>query len=397
MSLLSFQPAPRFKNLQNKIASVTIVAVVLAFVLVKSTFSANISLNNASAIEYGQGIAQATACSGGTNLTITPDEGFSNSTNSGSFYFTAITVSSIPVGCYGNDFIITGYDNSTNTPQFLYGSSFNSLVVYDNSGNFSAASNPTGVTVVTNSTSSFTATFTTPLALTSNVNKIGIQSQPDNSVATYSLGSTGPGGGTVYYTSTIGFTCGVNLASTCHYLEVAPNNWSTSSDPISGWVPSGINTCFASGSNSGTSDCMYNSIYTNTMGQTVSEQNSVKIGYGATNTARIETLAGNSCPGAFDSTLATCYSGGGKSDWFIPSKNELNELCKYERGQSSVSEATVCSSSGSLATGFTTSDYYASSSEDGAGYGWCQLFSTGNQAGGNKYQAIFYIRAIRAF
>ena len=82
MSLLSFQPAPRFKNLQNKIASVTIVGVVLAFVLVKSTFSANISLNNASAIEYGQGIAQATACSGGTNLTITPAEGFSNSTNS---------------------------------------------------------------------------------------------------------------------------------------------------------------------------------------------------------------------------------------------------------------------------------------------------------------------------
>ena len=42
---------------------------------------------------------------------------------------------------------------------------------------------------------------------------------------------------------------------------------------------------------------------------------------------------------------ARAYNGGYKADWFMPSFGELNQLCKYVRGQPWVSDATLCSAS----------------------------------------------------
>jgi hypothetical protein len=51
-----------------------------------TTFAANVSLNNGQSVEFGQGIQQATACSGSTKLTITPASTFANSSGAGSIH-----------------------------------------------------------------------------------------------------------------------------------------------------------------------------------------------------------------------------------------------------------------------------------------------------------------------
>ena len=70
---------------------------------------------------------------------------------------------------------------------------------------------------------------------------------------------------------------------------------------------------------------------------------------------------------------------GGYDDWFLPSKNELNELYKKKD--------TV---------GGFASNYYWSSSEVGSGYAWGQSFISGYQYNNEKYNGI-HVRAVRAF
>jgi hypothetical protein len=53
MSILTFKPEPRFRKYQNTLASFTLIVVALAFVLSKTTFAANISLNSAQTIQFG--------------------------------------------------------------------------------------------------------------------------------------------------------------------------------------------------------------------------------------------------------------------------------------------------------------------------------------------------------
>ena len=61
---------------------------------------------------------------------------------------------------------------------------------------------------------------------------------PTTTPGVYTIGSTGPGGGKVFYVSPAGFACGVNLDKTCHYLEAAPltgvNAWT---DFAINWAP----------------------------------------------------------------------------------------------------------------------------------------------------------------
>ena len=81
-------------------------------------------------------------------------------------------------------------------------------------------------------------------------------------------------------------------------------------------------------------------------------------------------------------SLCRNYRGGGFTDWFLPSKDELNELYK--------NKAVV----GGLATGF----YWSSSEDVGNNYAgaWLQYFGLGGQGGGNKLYP-YYVRAVRAF
>ena len=123
---------------------------------------------------------------------------------------------------------------------------------------------------------------------------------------------------------------------------------------------------------------------------------SLEIGQGQANTKMITK---ENCKGADDSlsaaSIAKAYNGGGKTDWSLPSKNELNELCKYARNTGQAVGAIIRCEKGSIRSGFAA-DFYWSSSEDGANTAWGQSFGDGFQLDGSK-GATIYVRPVRAF
>jgi len=149
---------------------------------VQTTLAANISLNSGTPIQFGQGIAQATACSGATNLTVTPNSTFINSSGGGAHYFSSVTVSNIPVNCHGDDFTINAYGNTDRTPLALFNSTSKSAVVYNNAGTFQLGVGSTGMNISSGS-GTFTVTFVSPVATSASVFKITIQSSAHAEVA----------------------------------------------------------------------------------------------------------------------------------------------------------------------------------------------------------------------
>ncbi len=185
------------------------------------------------------------------------------------------------------------------------------------------------------------------------------------------VGDTGPGGGVVFYVHASGtFACGPTRSSTCTYLEAAPDNWNgAGGDPQRAWS-----------GNTGSA----------LLGT------SREIGYGYQNT--IAAVAQDSGGSTADRavTLADSYVNNGKSDWYLPSRDELNELCKYARTQSTGNTADSCASTGTLRSGFGSSTYW--SSNQAANNGEVFIRSFGNGASGDNSKANSYrVRPIRAF
>jgi hypothetical protein len=348
---------------------------------VQTTLASNISINSGP-VEFGQGISQTVACSGSTNLTVTPNSTFANSSGGGAFYFSSVMVTNIPVGCYGKDFTIRAYGNSSSTPLALFNTGSTAAVVYNNSGTFQAGVGSTGATV-SSSAGIFTVTFTSPVALASSVAKITVES----GAHTFNVGDAGPGGGTIFYYSAAGFNCGPTLASTCNYLEAAPNGWNGGTDPQNRWaqqMPIKYDTATVGSSGGDTAT-------------------SFAIGWGYRNTRAI-VAQGNTDSSTSVSPIADLYTvtflGVVYDDWYLPSKNELNQMCKWARNQSWVSDATQCNNSGALnsgpgASGFNAG-YYWSSSEYSANMAFAQVFGDGTQPTSYKFN-YSYIRPVRAF
>ncbi|MFM7962763.1 MAG: DUF1566 domain-containing protein, partial [Actinomycetota bacterium] len=118
------------------------------------------------------------------------------------------------------------------------------------------------------------------------------------------------------------------------------------------------------------------------------------IGSGMANTNSIQAQTGNAAADTA-AVYAYDYSNGGKIDWHLPSLNELNELCKYARQQTTGNTAVTCSSSGSLRSGFAGAHYW-SSTEDDSFDGWDQDFTNGFQSTYDK-SWNYRVRPIRAF
>ncbi len=118
------------------------------------------------------------------------------------------------------------------------------------------------------------------------------------------------------------------------------------------------------------------------------------VGTGATNTGLINA----GCVTAGIAARVASAPAGGFSDWFLPSKDELNQLCKYARTQSTavVDQAVQCASTGTLLPGFA-SFYYWSSSQSGAGGAWAQNLFNGVQDGGDKNNGSQRVRPVRSF
>ena len=96
-------------------------------------------------------------------------------------------------------------------------------------------------------------------------------------------------------------------------------------------------------------------------------------------------------------TIARAFQGGGKTDWFLPSKDELNALCKWAFNDS---VNVICNDNRAggltLTNGGFTDGVYWSSSERDAGLAWGQYFDFGSQNYGSK-TGHRYVRPVRAF
>ena len=180
----------------------------------------------------------------------------------------------------------------------------------------------------------------------------------------YRVGDIGPGGGLVFY---------IDGSSGLRY-EMAPKTWGVNETTPIAW-------CSDTG----------HSVATNTA-----------VGTGGANTSAMLTNASPFV--ACTSTAANAvraYAGGGLTDWFLPSKDELNAMCNYSRSPSSPALPSVgCSGAqnGTFAGGAYgfVSDYYWSSSQSNAYYSWGQSLGDGGQVVGPKYYSLRF-RPVRAF
>ncbi len=200
----------------------------------------------------------------------------------------------------------------------------------------------------TNATGTATATFTLTVTAAATCAAGGV----------CAVGDTGPGGGKVFYVQAAGgtFACGATLASTCKYLEAAPttgtNAWTDAT-----YVWSGNTTVAIGATAQGTA-----------------------IGTGLKNTEAMVTQVSGGDTASKAGTITRAYRGpNSKTDWHLPSKEELNQLY-----------------SGKDTVGGNSSFDYWSSSELDATFAWYKKFNLGFQGGNFKYNS-FYVRPVRAF
>lgn len=117
-----------------------------------------------------------------------------------------------------------------------------------------------------------------------------------NFAQVYSIGHTGPGGGVIFMVPATGAN------STNEYFESATSGWNgVATDSIAQW-------------------CNITSTYLGSLG--VAPQ-LLTIGSGQSNTTAM-VRAGNCTSGA--ANVARAYMGGSKTDWYLPSLNELQEM-----------------------------------------------------------------------
>jgi len=168
---------------------------------------------------------------------------------------------------------------------------------------------------------------------------------------TCALGDIGPGGGTVFY---------IDMS-----LSAGSQFWEVGSDlGIAEWGCSGTGISGTAGN---------------------------AIGTGAANTTAITSGSGCATAG-IAARVASATAG-----WFLPSKDELNQLCKYARTQSTavVDQAVLCNGTGTLRDGFDSGSYLSSSQINDTLVG-IQVFSNGGQYSGVKNYPL-RVRPVRAF
>ena len=208
----------------------------------------------------------------------------------------------------------------------------------------------------------------------------------------YTVGQTGPGGGKVFYAAPTPFNCGPTLAATCTYLESVPFRWMSELDYKGDTVD--VNRSW--------SESTPVDLQRGPFG--ITGGTATAIGSGHQNTKAMFDV-GNDNTAVSAGALAYAYtvtvSGVVYDDWYLPSKDELNQMCKWQRGitgDALTNLATVCTggtfNSGVGAVGFE-GDYW-SSTEANDFTVHAQNFATGGQQNRAKQEGG-RVRPIRAF
>lgn len=364
-------------------------------ILMQNTLAANINLNLGGQVEFGQGMSTTVSCAGSDVLTVTPKSGFTNASGGGSHYFNSVTVSGIPSTCHGKDFTINAYDSSTSTALPLFNTSSKNAVVYNNAGTFELGIGSTGLSLSSGS-GTFTVTFSSPVAAASNVAKITLQSGAHSPIPCIDggdcvLGEVGPGGGNIMFVYASGFNCGPAYTSTgsptgglCHYIEAAPKTWAGGvQDVQKGWL--------------NTPDANTAADVPGIPNETTADLTINGMGLGYKYSLALVSVLNNTTTAA---GAARAYTGGSKSDWYLPSIAELNMMERWEKG---LDTTVFTQPSGFLAhnvgnaKGFVD-DQYWSSSEYSALLAWTTHMGYSTVDPRNKtVNHLFYVRPVRAF
>lgn len=376
MTLLIFEPSkPKRSGPKKPLKFILGIGALAGTIALGSTLAASINLNDNGPVEFGQGVTQTTACD--DEITLTPISTFVNAAGAGSHKFSSLNLSGINSSsdkCSGKIFVIKAYGDSGILDLFSYtdtanpgdNDTYDFVEIVNYGGDFTwisggsdgddAIPGPDNGITETSFTLSLTSdlgTITrTPLASAEEVVRITIESKD----SALEIGETGPGNGIVFYYSEAGFSCGPNLSSTCNYLEAAPNPWSNESeDPQITWSTLANHEIAVTGADD------------------------TSIGTGYKNSIAIANQSGN-LAASTAAMSAREYDGGGKSNWYLPSKDELDLLFTKR----------------STVGGFITSDNYWSSSEIENNGAWNQSFTIGQQGGNGKFDTRA-VRPIRAF
>ena len=227
-------------------------------------------------------------------------------------------------------------------------------------------STSTTTTTVAATTTTVAATTTTVAATTSTVAAITLTCAAGGACR---VGDTGPGGGKVFYVASTSFTStGSACGSACKYLEAAPAGWITAA------TPAGQTNCAVAGTGTADPQCAWSGNTATRIGTT-----QTGIGSGYANTSAIiaqSNVAGRAA------TVARAFQGGGKADWYLPSKDELDQVYLQR----------------SAIGGFAPAGYSSSSEyRDQATIAWFQSFYNGKQSYMGGKTVTFYVRPVRAF
>jgi len=310
------------------------VAALVLVPTVGSTLAGSISINGNNSVEFGQGTVMTTGCD--DSITITPTSTYD--TISSEFVLADITVSGVDgMACAWVFFMIKMYD-SAGAVVPLCASDDGLSVLLDPQFATDASSSCAALTSA--DSTGFVYTLDQLVAAES-VNSLSIES---SGTRKYSVGDTGPGGGTIFYVD-------LNRSVGSQYFEAACAGWQnncdgTSPDPTAEWGCMGINF----------------------------EAVGTAIGDGEQDTPDIA----NGCSAA---TLAGDYTNSGKSDWFLPSRDELNQMY-----------VEMVSVGGSSTDGCWSSSEY----EYDASLAWNQRFYFGYQGSYSK-GASYCMRPVRSF
>ena len=198
-----------------------------------------------------------------------------------------------------------------------------------------------------------------------------------NGTTLCAIGLQGPGGGTVFYVDTEG------RYSEYDYLEYAPAD---ASDGVV-WSTAALKCGLTQ-----TQSCQSNFI--STSGEAL---NFLAIGTGRAATAAIVARhdAASVPKTDYAAGVADAYTTSTAADWFLPSRDELNEVCKYARSTGQAPGASTECLGYSLLSGFWTGGYWSSSDfETGGGF---TSFWTGRQWNLRKDYDGNHVRPVRSF
>ncbi|GHT82037.1 hypothetical protein FACS1894137_00200 [Spirochaetia bacterium] len=239
-------------------------------------------------------------------------------------------------------YIVTGTVNREAAESFV------SLRMLDVTNAKFIPNSPRGVVNMTSMTTIYQGVGAIAAAFLAGGRQDGTVAQKGNVRDSYRIGDSGPAGGFVFYDKG-------NNSDGWRYLEAAPQDLG---EAPWGW-------------------------YENEKWGPAVSGTGTEIGRGKRNTQLIVDALKHGAYTVRAAQLCTSFNYGGYTDWFLPSKDELDLIYKNLAIKG---------------VGGFTGDWYWSSSENNTNYAWSQNFSDGRQyAASNGKLNPLCVRAVRAF